>query len=351
MKKVLKIFLLIISIPVVLFIIFLTYATIADYKPEPTELVYQSEKPDFLNDTIEYNLMIWNIGYCGLDKSMDFFYDGGKAVFSTKENVSQNIENIGNYIKEKSVLIDFFLLQEVDLNSKRSYYNNEQELIQSKIPDYKSFFGKNYESFFVPVPIKKPYAKVLGGLVTYSIYEPSNSTRYSFPGGFAWPKRLFELDRCFLVNRYNLVNGKELLIINTHNSAYDDGTQRKEQMEYMKNYLLDEYKSGNYIIVGGDWNQCPSNFKADFTDYKMDTLERMDISAELLPDWNWVYQNKIPTNRRLQIAFDKKNTLTTVIDFYLTSPNIEVLDVFAEDLEFENTDHQPVFMSIKLINN
>lgn len=351
MKKSFKIALIIIAIPILLFGIFLLVATLKDYKPEPMELVYQSEKPNVLNDTIEYNLMIWNIGYCGLDKSMDFFYDGGEKVFTTEENHNQNLTKISDYIKEKSKFIDFFLLQEVDLDAKRSFGTNQMDSIGAKISDYQSFFGKNYESFFVPVPIKKPYGRVLAGLATYSIYEPSNSTRYAFPGGFSWPKGMFELDRCFLVNRYKLVNGKELLVINTHNSAYDDGSQRKEQMEYLKNFLMDEFKLGNYIIVGGDWNQCPANFKPDFTVYLMDTLEKMDISTDLLPDWNWAYQNKIPTNRRLQIPFDKSQTLTTVIDFYLTSPNIEVLDVYADDLQFENTDHQPVFMSIKLIND
>jgi endonuclease/exonuclease/phosphatase family metal-dependent hydrolase len=351
MKKALKILLIIILIPIVLFGIFLLLATLKDYKPELTEIVYQSEKQDFLNDTLEYNLMIWNIGYCGLDASMDFFYDGGKMVFTTEENHLKNLEKIGNYIQEKSKFVDFILLQEVDLKSKRSYKSNEMDSIHAAIPNFKSFFGKNYESFFVPIPVSKPYGKVLSGVVTYSIYEPSLSTRYSFPGGFAWPKGMFELDRCFLVNRYNLTNGKELLVINTHNSAYDDGSQRKEQMQYLKNYIVDEYNKGNFVIIGGDWNQCPPNFTPDFAVYQMDTLDKMDIPADYLPEWNFIFQNKIPTNRRLQTSFDKNLTLTTVIDFYLISPNIELVDIYAEDLEFEHTDHQPVFMSVKFIND
>ena len=45
------------------------------------------------------------------------------------------------------------------------------------------------------------------------------------------------LDRCFLVNRYPVSNGNELLMINTHNSAYDDGSLRKQQMDFLKDFL------------------------------------------------------------------------------------------------------------------
>lgn len=348
MKKILKISLIIIAIPITVFVIFLVIATLKDYKPELQELVYESEKPEIISDTLEYNIMIWNIGYCGLDKTMDFFYDGGENVYTSKENHANNLEKIGNYIQEKSKNLDFILLQEVDLKSRRSYKTNQQEEIQKKIPDFLSFFGKNYDSFFVPIPVKKPYGKVLGGLTTFSRYEPISSIRFAFEGNYSWPMKLFQLDRCFLVNRYKLLNDKELLIINTHNSAYDDGTLRKKQMEFLKNFLVDEYNSGNYVVVGGDWNQCPPNFEPNFVIYQMDTLEKMDISADYLPDWKFVFQNKIPTNRRVTKPFDKNESLTTVIDFFLISPNIEDLEIYSEDLEFENSDHQPVFMKIKL---
>jgi len=81
------------------------------------------------------------------------------------------------------------------------------------------------------------------------------------------------LDRCFLVNRYPLKNGKELLIVNTHNSAYDNGTLKKQEMAFLKQWLLDENNKGNYIVVGGDWNQCPPRFKPDYNDNAFDAVD------------------------------------------------------------------------------
>jgi len=350
MKKIIKIVLLIISIPVILFATFLIFAIIDDYKPEPIELVYESKTPNSLNDTIEYNLMIWNLGYCGLGKDMDFFYDGGKQVFTSKEFYLQNLNKISNFIKNQSTKVDFFLLQEVDLNSARSFRINQMDTLNAYLPKFKSFFGKNYEVFFVPTPVLNPYGKVLGGLATYSIYEPVSVTRFAFPGTYSFPVQLFMLDRCFLESRFNLKNGKQLLVINTHNEAYDDGTQRKQQMAFLKDYITSEYKKGNYVIVGGDWNQCPPNFKPNFDGYLMDNEDKMDVSSDFMADWNWLSQSSLPTNRRLLYPFDKTKSLTTVIDFYLLSPNIQAIDVHAVDLKFENTDHQPVFATIKLIN-
>jgi endonuclease/exonuclease/phosphatase family metal-dependent hydrolase len=41
-------------------------------------------------------------------------------------------------------------------------------------------------------------------------------------------------------------------------------------------------------------------------------------------------------------------TTCSTIDFFLISPNIEVLEIRTLDLEFENSDHLPVLMKIKL---
>jgi len=351
MNKKIKLILIIILIPVVLFLIFLTYAILNDYKPEPIEILYESKTPSILNDTIEYNLMTWNLGYCGLGSDMDFFYDEGKQVFTTKERYLENLNKISQFIKNQSTKIDFFLLQEVDLNSKRSFRINQMDTLNACLPKFKSFFGKNYEVFFVPTPILKPYGKVLGGLVSYSIYEPISVKRFSFPGTYSFPVQLFMLDRCFMEKRFKLQNGKELLIINTHNEAYDDGSQRKEQMAFLKDYIVSEYKKGNYILIGGDWNQCAPKFEPNFDGYLMDNVDLMYIPEDYLPEWKWISQNKVPTNRRLQFPFDKTKSVTTVIDFFLVSPNIEAVGIQAIDLEFENSDHNPVITTIKLLNN
>ena len=156
------------------------------------------------------------------------------------------------------------------------------------------------------------------------------------------------LDRCFLVNHYPLENGKDLLVINTHNEAFDPGQIRKAQMAYLKDFLLSEYQKGNYIIAGGDWNQSPPGFKPGFTGHPVNTGQMMMDSDYLPAEWKWIYDNTIPSNRTVIAAYDPATTTTTVIDFFLLSPNIESVSVDCIDLNFENSDHNPVRLKVRL---
>ena len=347
MKKIIKAIIIFIAFVFVAFAVFLLYATIADYSPEEKIVVAENKTFDLLNKNESISLMIWNIGYCGLNKEMDFFYDGGKNVRPSEEKVLDNIKGVKSFLK-KNDSIDFILLQEVDKHSKRSYYTNQYDTISNLFKERYFSFGKNYDVFFVPTPPTDPMGKVESGLMTIGKYMPKSSVRYSFPGNYDWPTNLFMLDRCFLVNRYNLTNEKELLIINTHNSAYDDGDLKKQQMEYLKKFVKEEYKKGNYVIVAGDWNQCPPNYKSNFKENIQDNENRTDISTKFLSNFKWLYDNSLPTNRRVTAPYKKGETLTTVIDFYLLSPNIKSISVENIDLGFENSDHHPVKAVIKL---
>ena len=158
------------------------------------------------------------------------------------------------------------------------------------------------------------------------------------------------LDRCFMVNRYGLSSGKDLVVINTHNSAYDTGGLRLAQMEQIKTFVEAEYTNGNYVIVGGDWNQCAPDFEDEFAINKMDFDSKMDIPNDFMPkEWTWLYDNKIPTNRRNKTSYDKGNTPTTVIDFFLLSPNIKGVTISNINMEFKYSDHQPALATVKLI--
>ncbi len=349
MKKVLKAILYLILAIVLIFAGLIITAIVTDYKPAETVEVFKSENPDIVPDTLEFNIVDWNIGYCGLDASMDFFYDGGTHVRPPEENVVANLSAVINYLKNQENT-DFFFIQEVDKKSKRSYKINQYDSLQNAFADYHAFFGKNYDVFFVPTPPAEPYGKVVSGLMTLSKFNPAEVIRHQFPGNYGFPKGLFMLDRCFLVSRIPVSNGKQLLMINTHNSAYDDGSLKAGQMTYLKEFLLAEYEKGNYIIVGGDWNQCAPNVDTTFADFNFDTKDFSRIDKDYLPaEWNWVFSNEIPTNRRVATPYDKKTSVTTVIDFFLISPNIENTAIENINLEFKNSDHQPVKASFKLI--
>lgn len=339
-----------IAIIVIIFIVFLAYATLNDYKPDPQIIVTENSHPDVLtidSNGMEISFMSWNIGYCGINKEMDFFYSGGTQVYPEEQQVLKNMAGVKDFLRSHNE-VNFALLQEVDINSTRSYHHNQMEDFSQVFGGYETDLGINYKVFYVPIPLQKPMGSVESGIVTYSFARAKSSTRYSFEGNFSWPKGLFMLDRCFLVNRYPTSRGRQLVVINTHNSAYDDGTLKARQMVQLKEFLVKEYEKGNYVIVGGDWNQCPPDFEPNFEKDLMDNDSRTDIKKDYMPGWTWAFDNSKPTNRRNKTAYKQGETPTTVIDFFLLSPNIEKIEVKNMDMRFDYSDHDPVLAKFLL---
>lgn len=345
--KVLKYLLYTLTLLVGLFITFIIYSTLTNYTPAEKEILFESEEITEINDSV-FDAMIWNIGYAGLDQSMDFFFDGGRMVRPEKEKLQANIKGILETL-EDYLELDFVLLQEVDRYSKRSYRQDICINISNLFEPSHSIYTSNFRVNFIPIPLKAPMGRVESGLHSISAEIPGRVTRFSYPGNYAWPKSVFMLDRCFIESRLRLTHGKELIVINTHKSAYDDGSLRQQQMDFMKEILLAEYNAGNYVIVGGDWNQIPHAFTADFDEEVFDT-EMQTYVEESYPaaDWTWAYDAKVPTNRSLKAPYLKGETACTVIDCFLLSPNIEVLSVKGIELDFEHSDHQPVAIRFKI---
>ena len=346
MKKILIFLLKILAVLIVLFLLFLAYSSLREYKPAIEVSLLDFCEPDTLEPDSTYTVMIWNIGYGGLGENMDFFYDGGKMVRDTRENVNKNLDAIASHIAGRDS-IDFFLLQEVDFASKRSYRSEQNELMSSQLLNHFEFSGINYKVDFVPVPPKAPLGKVKSGIVTYTRYQPASVYRRGFSGNYSWPTRLFMLKRCFLVSRFPTSKGGEFVLVNLHNSAYDDGSLRAEQLSILETFASEEYNKGNYVLFGGDWNQSPNGFKPSF-DQPFDTVNVSYLPGNFLKDWPRYYSDSIPTNRRIVTTYNRGSTPVTVIDFFIASPNLDVSGVKCSDLYFRNSDHQPVSATFRL---
>jgi endonuclease/exonuclease/phosphatase family metal-dependent hydrolase len=157
------------------------------------------------------------------------------------------------------------------------------------------------------------------------------------------------LKRCFLISRFKAENGKELVLINLHNSAFDDAEElRKEELKQLREIIEAEYQNGNYVVAGGDWNQNPPNYNSKIVKKYNAKIVR-PIDNDYLPEeWTWAYDPEAPTNRDVNEPFDPKTTNTTIIDYFIISPNIEVLEVKTIDQGFEYSDHQPVIIKLNL---
>jgi endonuclease/exonuclease/phosphatase family metal-dependent hydrolase len=209
----------------------------------------------------------------------------------------------------------------------------------------------NYLVRWVPVPLTKPMGSVHSGVVTLAQFQTESSTRYQLPGKEKWPVQIFELDRCFIENRIPVENGKELVLINVHLSAYDKGGFiRKQQLDFLHQYISDEFEKGNYVIVGGDWNHViPGTDQSIF-----ETEQETPFWLQLLPEdftpsgFTWGSDPTIATVRDNAYPYQQGVNFVSVIDGFLASPNVEISEVFGSDLGFEHSDHNPVTASFTL---
>lgn len=337
------------------------YATLTDLQPEEriTLAVTNPSSETTISDST-LSFLIWNIGYGGLGAKSDFFFDKGGMLNSQGKMVRSPEAYVNEYLAIQDKLIqseeaDFYLLQEVDIDSKRSYYINEMERFAAFLPEHEQTFAVNYQVAHVPIPIFEPFnvmGKTHSGLGTYSRYHAEDVTRLQLPGAFDWPTRIFQLDRCIGLHRYPAKNGKDIVVLNIHNSAYDKGGfLKKQQMEYFKKVVLSEYEKGNYVIAGGDWNQCPPNFQFDkFMPGDTKGFTQSNIAPDFLPsDWTWAFDATTPSNRKVPTKYVKGESFITLIDFYVLSPNVQLREVRGIDLDFQASDHQPVYLEVELL--
>jgi endonuclease/exonuclease/phosphatase family metal-dependent hydrolase len=333
----------------VLFILLI--AQLTEFKPAEQKVLNMNKNSakQTIHDSV-LTFLSWNIGYGSLGAETNFFYDGGKMVKPVKVLNKQYVDGIKQLLTDIDT-VDFILLQEVDEKAKRSYYLNQRTTFEELFSNHASVYATNYHVRFVPVPFYNPMGKVSGGLMSFSGFRPVQSERISFKKKYDWPTRLFTLKRCFIKQRFSVKGNRELVLINTHNSAFDDGDLRSDQVLTLIDAALDEYNKGNWVIIGGDWNMNPPGFdpehirNGDLSGY----TDIRDIHEELLPaDWTWVYDSAVPTNRAVVSAYEKGKTPATIIDFFLVSPNIELLNVKTHDLGFRLSDHNPVFIKVRL---
>ncbi|ULQ58937.1 endonuclease/exonuclease/phosphatase family protein [Brucepastera parasyntrophica] len=329
----------------------LFYFSANEYRPAPEVLIdvinNQSVQPE---PGQPVKVLSFNIGYGSLDKSQDFFMDGGKTVRpQTDKNISENTQQIKKFIDETDW--DILFLQEADKNSKRSYHFNQVKYL-SEIPGVSSAYALNFFSKFVPYPFPEFIGKVESGLLTLNSYSVTEAARIALPTTFKWPVRVFQLKRCLLVERVPVHNGKDLVLVNLHLEAYDDGEAKTAQTQKLMDILNEEYAKGNYCIAGGDFNQTfpvvdPSLFPIKNSEHFVPGTLPEDI---LQPGWKFAVDTGVPSARLLDNPYnpEDENTQYYIIDGFIVSPNIEIISVKTINMGFAYSDHNPVYLEAML---
>ena len=348
MKKLLRFFLKLVFFILLLAVAFICWLTAREYNPAPLEEVSVSgQAAKQIPAGSEISILSWNVGYAALGKEADFAMDGGGNVPPADEPmVKRYLSGISQTAGELAA--DIRIYQEVDVNSKRSYSQDER----SSLAMSNGAFAYNYRCDFVPFPMP-PWQRVESGLYSATDYEIDRAERISLPCPFSWPLRVANLKRCLLASYLPIENSdKQLVLVNLHLEAYDSGEGKIAQTKQLSEFIQAEYSRGNYVIAGGDWNQVFPGTLDSYPNKHSDLWSVGSLDENLLPDgWKIAFDEDTPTCRLLNqpyVPSDTANTQYYVIDGFVLSPNVQFNSVQTVDKGFENSDHNPVLLNVTL---
>ena len=368
------------------------YYRIEDNHDLAKDITHKSElTADNITSSDTLKIMTYNIGFGAYDREYDFFMDSGdmkdgthiQGTHSRGRNKSATQTNTDGAVKlVKDNNVDFAIIQEVDTDSTRSYHINQYKAMQGAYENYDSVFASNFHTAYLAYPFTEPMGIANSGLATLSKYKIESAIRRSYPVDTSIYK-LFDLDRSFSVSRMKLRNGKELVIGNSHMSAYDEGGKiRAKQLTFLKEFLTEEANKGNYVILGGDFNHDiakSSGLKEGDENYK--GYESYFMTDEVHPNWvAYLSESDLPegykigtslnapTCRAAEMPYTRVyneqgdrtdapgnkyylSNYSVVIDGFIYSSNVEkvsVTNIGDSEVEFLYSDHNPVVMEFKL---
>ena len=316
----------------------------------------------------KYSALTYNIGFGAYTPDFSFFMDGGKSSWAkSKESVLETIQGAGELAASKDP--DFAMIEEVDLNSTRSYHVNEYNILKDCFPDYYYVFAQNYDSAFLFYPFTQPHGSSKSGIGLFSRYPVTSALRRSFPVSTSFTK-FFDLDRCYSISSVSVDNVKELVIFALHMSAYGNSDAIREgQIAMLAADMQKEYEAGNYVLCGGDFNhdlkasadeENPETGKEDQSNSNSDREYESwayPFPREELPEHFSFCLDQLSKEERSNLWNSARNadmeyipgeTYTVTLDGFIISDNIECLSYENINTGYSYSDHDPVYVEFKL---
>ncbi len=350
---------------------YIAYVALQYYRiDDMTELKIENERAEIIQRGETYGVLSYNLGFGAYSPEYSFFMDTGVmndgtavagiyAKAMNKEDAEKNVNGALGVSAELNA--DFCFFQEADSNADRSYHIDMVARARALYPEHCASFAENFHTAYLLYPFNDPIGQTTAGILTLSRYRTERAVRRSFPVTDSFIDKLFDLDRCFAVHYLPVADSdKKLVLVNLHMSAYDEGgTIRAEQLQMLNAVLKEERDKGNYVVAGGDFNHC---LIADRFDSDEAALQYFP-SGQKTPDWvksSVLHQSEIAegftivsalnaaTCRGADIPYTADINYTTVIDGFLVSDNITVIEERTIDTQFAYSDHNPVYMQFRL---
>ncbi|MFP4136226.1 MAG: endonuclease/exonuclease/phosphatase family protein [Candidatus Acetothermia bacterium] len=257
-KKSFKVLTVILGVLLVLFLAFVGWIWFTTFQPDqvqPASLT-SSDNLAQVPKAEKIKLLSWNVQFMA-GKGYDFYYEGGPDTRPSSEDIAETTEEVARVIKEEDP--DIVLLQEVDDGARRTDHEDQLENLLEKLP---AEYGAHSSAFYWKAAFS-PHPEILGSvgmkLSVISKFKIGNAFRHQLslkPDN--WFVRQFDLKRAVLEVRFPRRKGRDLVVFNTHLTAFTFGSDvRRRQLREVHQLVREKSSEGVPWILGGDFNLLP----------------------------------------------------------------------------------------------
>jgi endonuclease/exonuclease/phosphatase family metal-dependent hydrolase len=215
-------------------------------------------------DADTLSVMTWNIRF-GAGR-VPWFGDGcGDKVIFSKDQVIHNLSGLANKINE--VQPDLLLVQEIDVQSKRTAYIDEvQWLLDHTYFNYATY-ASMWQAQYVP---SDGLGRINTGQAVFSRWKITDSQRIQLPlrSDQDALTKYFYLRRNLLKVKIALPGLDNFYVLNPHLDAFSTDGTKKKQIDRVSAEMYRLTQAGAVVILGGDLNLVPPG--SDSTDYCME---------------------------------------------------------------------------------
>ncbi len=307
------------------FIIFL-WASSPNQDLSQYNVLIKKDIPPFQSQDSVYEIISYNIGYLsGLTNN--------RPIVAKKALYDRHL----NHVLESfnAVDADIICLQEIDINSERSFHVNQQEAIQDLGYGY-TFQAINWDEKYLPFPgspfnISSHHGSIFSGQSIISKFPLLENKRVVLkrPDNISFHRNAFYLDR--LAQHAKVKIGDQFLyLLNIHLDAYDKMTRLK-QMSYLEEFVKSIINELPVLLVG--------DFNTDLAEENSSLEKLINIPGLEFANTGGVEESQtFPSDKPIER-----------IDYIFYNPKF-IQFISAKVLHEFGTvsDHLPVVMSFKL---
>lgn len=222
-----------------------------DVEPAVDYTANTIEGDDISKDTIK--VMTWNIRF-GAGRT-DWFGDHcGDRVILTEKEIKDNLDPIRDELNNLDV--DILLLQEIDVDSKRSVYLDEVQYLLDETHLNYGVFASMWQAQVIP---SDGLGRVNTGNAILSRWKLSDAERIQLDlmSDQDALTQYFYLRRNIVKAEVEIPERDNIFAVNTHLTAFaTDDTKKKHVLKYRET-LDDLNNAGLKFISGGDLNSLP----------------------------------------------------------------------------------------------